>query len=220
MQRSFRSAARFALPLALCVSAPRRLAAQVASADDHANRPRAVAVERTTPIVLDGVLGEAAWSAGVPAEGFRQFEPREGVPASQRTEVRFAYDGEALYVGARMYDSLGARGVRTRLVRRDKRSPIVACPPTAAWGCRRDLLGAAIAFAPPSASIECGERFGCLDVGTLQKEIHRLRFDASSPTPSVCSMSCQDSRSRIARAVGRSGTDVSVKSTRSAIVLL
>jgi len=120
MHRSFRSAARFALPLALCVSAHGRLAAQAPSADDHANRPRAVAVERTTPIVLDGVLSEPEWSAGTPATGFRQQQPREGEPASQRTEVRFAYDAEALYVGARMWDSLGARGVRTRLTRRDE----------------------------------------------------------------------------------------------------
>jgi len=100
----------------LAIAFVRPVAAQTHTED----RPRAVAVERTTPIVLDGVLGEAAWSGAVPAADFRQFEPREGVPASQRTEVRFVFDGEALYVGARMYDSLGARGVRTRLVRRDQ----------------------------------------------------------------------------------------------------
>jgi hypothetical protein len=53
------------------------------------------------------------------ATGFLQNEPEEGQPATQRTEVRFAYDGEALYVGARMYDDGGAEGVTTRLVRRD-----------------------------------------------------------------------------------------------------
>jgi hypothetical protein len=50
----------------------------------------------------------------------RQQDPNEGQPATQRTEVRFAYDADALYIGARMYDSLGARGVRTRLTRRDQ----------------------------------------------------------------------------------------------------
>src|SRR5207245_10479675 len=39
--------------------------------------------------------------------------------STQRTEVRFAFDAAALYVGARMYDDSGARGVRSRLVRRD-----------------------------------------------------------------------------------------------------
>ena len=33
--------------------------------------------------------------------------------------MRFAYDDEALYGGARMLDTDGAKGVRTRLVRRD-----------------------------------------------------------------------------------------------------
>ncbi len=39
----------------------------------------------------------------------------EGKAGTQRTEVRFAYDDEAVYVGARMFDSLGAKGVVTRL---------------------------------------------------------------------------------------------------------
>jgi hypothetical protein len=50
---------------------------------------------------------------------FRQTEPIEGELATQRTEIRFAYDDDALYVGARMFDDQGADGVRTRLVRRD-----------------------------------------------------------------------------------------------------
>jgi len=120
MRRLPRPPALAALALALLVPAPARLAAQTPSTGDHASgRPHAVAVERTTPIVLDGVLGEPAWLAASPATGFRQWEPREGEPASQPTEVRFAWDADALYVGARMHDSLGARGVRTRLSRRD-----------------------------------------------------------------------------------------------------
>jgi hypothetical protein len=31
--------------------------------------------------------------------------------------VRFLYDDDALYVGAKMYDTTGAKGVTTRLVR-------------------------------------------------------------------------------------------------------
>ena len=70
-------------------------------------------------IQLDGRLDEAVWHTAPAATDFRQSQPDEGKPATQRTEVRFAYDGEALYVGARMYDTEGANGVRTRLVRRD-----------------------------------------------------------------------------------------------------
>src|SRR6266571_2096277 len=61
----------------------------------------------------------SVWRTAPPATDFRQAQPHEGQPATQRTEVRFAFDGAALYVGARMFDDLGAAGVRTRLVRRD-----------------------------------------------------------------------------------------------------
>jgi hypothetical protein len=82
--------------------------------------PSVGAVERTGAILVDGVLSEAEWSTASPATGFRQHEPKEGEAATQPTEVRFAYDAEALYIGARMRDSLGAAGVRTRLARRDQ----------------------------------------------------------------------------------------------------
>ncbi len=78
---------------------------------------RAVALQE--PIRLDGKLDETVWHTAPPAVDFRQNQPNEGQPATQRTEVRFAYDEAAIYVGARMYDDSGARGVQTRLVRRD-----------------------------------------------------------------------------------------------------
>ena len=81
--------------------------------------PSVVAVRRAGAIAIDGRLDDAAWSAASPITEFRQIDPDEGQPASQRTEVRFLYDDDALYVGARMWDSEGAAGVRTRLVRRD-----------------------------------------------------------------------------------------------------
>lgn len=82
--------------------------------------PVAKAAQRNGAIHVDGRLDEAAWSAATPVTQFIQSDPQEGKPATQRTEVRFLYDNEALYVGARMYDSLGAAGVTTRLVRRDQ----------------------------------------------------------------------------------------------------
>ncbi len=81
--------------------------------------PEVGAVRLTGSINLDGRLDEPAWRTVPPATDFRQIQPQEGDPVTQRTEVRFVYDGEAIYVGARMYDSLGADGVETRLVRRD-----------------------------------------------------------------------------------------------------
>ena len=80
------------------------------------------AVRLTTAIELDGQLNEFAWLGARAVTGFRQWQPDEGDPATQRTEVRFLFDDDALYIGARMYDDLGAAGVTSRLVRRDQHS--------------------------------------------------------------------------------------------------
>lgn len=80
---------------------------------------RAVALEMGSEIRLDGKLDEPVWRTAPAATDFRQAQPNEGQLATQRTEVRFAYDAAAIYVGARMFDDHGAAGVQTRLVRRD-----------------------------------------------------------------------------------------------------
>ena len=55
--------------------------------------------------VIDGTLDESLW-AGVPvASDFRQREPAEGSPATERTVVRIAYDDVMLYVAAELFDS-------------------------------------------------------------------------------------------------------------------
>ena len=81
--------------------------------------PSAMAAHLSGRIVLDGRLDEPAWAAARPITEFTQTDPDEGKPASERSEVRFLFDDDALYVGARLYDARGARGVTTRLVRRD-----------------------------------------------------------------------------------------------------
>ncbi|HEV8215607.1 MAG TPA: DUF5916 domain-containing protein, partial [Gemmatimonadaceae bacterium] len=81
--------------------------------------PTAVAVRRSTSIMVDDKLDEDAWKSAGPITEFRQIDPNEGEAATQRTDVRFLFDEDALYVGAKMYDSQGGRGVVTRLVRRD-----------------------------------------------------------------------------------------------------
>ncbi|HEX6910928.1 MAG TPA: carbohydrate binding family 9 domain-containing protein, partial [Longimicrobium sp.] len=105
------------LPLAAALVAAAPAAAQDGG---HASGTTpGVSAHRATDIVLDGRLDEAAWSTPDPATGFRQQQPNDGAPA-QRTEVRFAFDDGALYVGARMFDSLGAAGVSAQLTRRDQ----------------------------------------------------------------------------------------------------
>ncbi|HSJ09019.1 MAG TPA: DUF5916 domain-containing protein [Longimicrobiales bacterium] len=89
-----------------------------ARSDDIA-RPGVRAAALSGSIQVDGKLDDAAWAAVQPATDFLQFDPASGHPATQRTEIRFAYDDHALYIGARMYDDEGAAGVRSRLGRRD-----------------------------------------------------------------------------------------------------
>ena len=67
---------------------------------------------------IDGRLDDAAWTLSEPATDFRQRSPRDGDPASQRTEVRIVYDNEAVYIGARMFDSEPGR-IAAQLGRRD-----------------------------------------------------------------------------------------------------
>ena len=87
---------------------PARLDAAVADSFARAarSRPKPVAQAQrvTTPPTIDGRLDEAIWRTGVPIADFVQRELNEGVPASERTEVRLATDGIYLYVGARMFD--------------------------------------------------------------------------------------------------------------------
>ena len=63
---------------------------------------RAVRLEGAAP-VLDGRLDDAAWAAAPVLSDFVQKQPKEGAEPTERTEVRFMYDADALYVGARMY---------------------------------------------------------------------------------------------------------------------
>ena len=64
----------------------------------------AQAVRVEEPPVIDGVLGDAAWSRAEVIRDFVQREPFEGRPVSEHTEVRIIYDESAIYVGAWLYD--------------------------------------------------------------------------------------------------------------------
>jgi hypothetical protein len=85
-----------------------------------ASLPVAGAVAVAGTINVDGRLDETAWTRATPITDFKQQQPREGAPASERTEVRVLYDERALYIGARMYDSLGGRGIIAPVSRRDQ----------------------------------------------------------------------------------------------------
>ena len=85
-------------------------------------RPTVIAVRLTSPIDVDGKLDEPVWHDSVAVTDFKQSDPLEGAPASMKTEVRVAYDDEALYIGARMYDP-APDSIVARLTRRDVAVP-------------------------------------------------------------------------------------------------
>ena len=58
-----------------------------------------------TLITIDGTLDEPAWQQSQVIDVFRQREPDEGTPASERTEVRVLYSRSRLYVGVICFDS-------------------------------------------------------------------------------------------------------------------
>jgi hypothetical protein len=95
----------------------------VGTPDHERLAPTARATPAVGEIEIDGVLDEPTWREAPVADRFVQYDPNSGAPATQRTEVRFAYDDETFYVGARMHDELGARGVIGRLARRDANPP-------------------------------------------------------------------------------------------------
>jgi len=67
--------------------------------------PVATARAVSAPPVIDGRLTDSVWQAATPITGFVQRELHEGQPITERTEVRIVTDGEALYVGAWLFDS-------------------------------------------------------------------------------------------------------------------
>jgi Domain of unknown function (DUF5916)/Carbohydrate family 9 binding domain-like len=63
------------------------------------------AAEAQVAITLDGALDEEVWRGAEPAAEFLQAEPHEGQPATEVTEVRLAFDRDALYIGVICHDS-------------------------------------------------------------------------------------------------------------------
>ncbi|HEY8939136.1 MAG TPA: carbohydrate binding family 9 domain-containing protein, partial [Cellvibrio sp.] len=57
------------------------------------------------PPVIDGKLDEEIWKTAAVITDLRQIRPVDGAPVSARTEVYVAYDKDALYVAARLWDN-------------------------------------------------------------------------------------------------------------------
>jgi hypothetical protein len=57
------------------------------------------------PLQIDGRLDETFWRDAAPAGDFTQQDPDNGAPATERTEVRIAYDARRLVIGILCFDS-------------------------------------------------------------------------------------------------------------------
>ena len=79
---------------------------------------KTIGIKRTSEIIeIDGALNETAWQVkGI--MNFFQSEPNQGEPASEKTEIWLAYDDNAIYLAARLYDS-HPDSILSNLSRRD-----------------------------------------------------------------------------------------------------
>jgi hypothetical protein len=78
----------------------------------------AEAVRVEHPPRLDGTLNDPLWQSAKPITDFRQREPYEGQPPTEKTEVYILYTRKAVYFGIHCYDSAPSRIIATEL-RRD-----------------------------------------------------------------------------------------------------
>ena len=67
---------------------------------------------------LDGMLDDPLWQQATPITNFRQREPYEGQPPTERTEVRILYTRNEVFFGVACYDS-EPRGIVATELRRD-----------------------------------------------------------------------------------------------------
>ena len=79
---------------------------------------KSIAAVRGEAMKLDGRLDEAVWQSAPAMIGFTQRRPNEGEPATDATEVRFAFDDGSLWVGARM-QAADATKIAAPVTRRD-----------------------------------------------------------------------------------------------------
>lgn len=102
--------------IALLMLGARSASAQPATPEPPPKQAQAIRVPNGS-LHLDGLPDEALWASAPPITDFVQKEPVFGVAPSEGMELRFAYDDEALWVGARM--EVKARLIQAPLTRRD-----------------------------------------------------------------------------------------------------
>ena len=92
----------------------------VAQPVQNPGRKQATAVRVPTASVrVDGRLDDEGWTLASPVRDFLQVEPVEGATPTDPMEVRFLYDEDALFVGARMF-ARDPSGIQAPMSRRDE----------------------------------------------------------------------------------------------------
>ena len=78
-----------------------------ATGSDNSALPsiHALKIETDESITLDGFLNESIWKRASAATGFTQRTPNDGSPATEKTEAYVIYTSDAIYVGAKAYDT-------------------------------------------------------------------------------------------------------------------
>jgi hypothetical protein len=79
---------------------------------------QARAVRTARPPSIDGRLDDSAWASAEIVGKLVQREPKDGLPATEKTEIRILYDDRNLYFGIMCYDSEPGRIVAKEM-RRD-----------------------------------------------------------------------------------------------------
>ncbi len=70
-----------------------------------------------TPISIDGMLSEAAWSSAPKIGDLIQRQPDTGQPPTERTDITLLRDADNLYIGVHAYDAEPDRVVGTQMIR-------------------------------------------------------------------------------------------------------
>src|SRR5438552_4032505 len=89
------------------------LFAQLKKTQEPAPIAQAVAVEH--PPKLGGTLDDPLWQSAIPITDFREREPYEGQPPTERTEVRILYTKSEIYFGISCIENAHLGALRGRL---------------------------------------------------------------------------------------------------------
>lgn len=94
------------------------LATPASFANNKKDREFGVQVYEAVKVIsLDGTIEDDEWADADLIDGFIQQMPKEGLPATNRTEVKLKYDENFLYVAAKLYHEVGEGYVVSSLKR-------------------------------------------------------------------------------------------------------